>query len=339
MRGAGRRAAGCLGAVGCLGALAGWAPGAGAQEDPGRATATRAVAAVRPETVRVGEAFLLGVTVRAPPGAEVRFPGILPPGEAVEQRGPVQVRRTAGPGEWRAYYSLLAWEPGVRELPAVEVVVSEEGAAGMLEVAPRAITVLSVLPEAAGDGLELRGARPLLERRAFPWRWFLLAGVALMALVAWAWRRGRRGAAPAPREGPERRALGELARLRAGWEAGWLDGAAFFDELEAVLRRYAEGTRGWDRGLPLRQLPDGDRDLARALRRSAWVRFGRLAVSHREPLRSLEACARWILADAGLPAGGPDGKRQEGGGSGPLARSRAGTGMPGAGKVPSEERR
>lgn len=257
----------------------------------------RTAAAVRPESVRVGEPFTLGVTVRAEPGVELSFPAYLETGQDLEQLAPARVR--AEEDTWRAYYRLTAWRPGRTELPSVSVSTRE--GARVAAVSSPALVVQSVLPS-DGEDLELRGARPYLGFGRPLWAWILVAlGLLLLGLALWRWRRGERERpAPEPADDtpPEERAMRSLEALVRRWDAGQIAGGAYFDEWEAILRRYAEATRSWPAGAPLRELADGYRSLAHALDRSTLVRFARASVDRHTPRRAADAAAGWIRGTA-----------------------------------------
>lgn len=257
------------------------------------------VAAIEPDTVLVGQPFVLGVTVQAEPGTEVRFPSTLPILEDIEQIGVVDVRRDdEADGIWRAYYRLLAWKPAPAVVPPFLVDYFGPGGGGVAEASAPPIQVVSVLPSDT-EALELRPARPFLEGRRFPWWW-----VALSLLVAYlAWRSLRRRD-PTPRAEtavaltPSEAALLALGQLQTQWEAGRVGEVTYFDRLEAILREYLEVVRGWPPGTVVRAIANGQRPLAAALRRSALVRFGRLEAPDMEILTATRVCSDWIRAES-----------------------------------------
>lgn len=280
------------------------------QEAPGQERAApppaRASFALDPDTARVGEPFTLGVTVRTEPGWRVRFPEILGLSEGLEQRAAVETLEE-GPSTWRAYYRLVAWETPGSDLPPLELELATDGELRSLVVRPPPVHVRSVLPEDE-QGLELRPARPFLERARFPWLPVLLAALALAALAWWARRRRDRdaGAAATSHEAPAERAFRELDELEARWQAGSLDAARFYDDLEGTLRRYAETTRGWPPGTLIGVLPNGDRELASVLRRSALTRFGRLETRRAGPVGAIEVCRSWLEDERAGPRQGAE---------------------------------
>lgn len=274
-----------------------------AQNPGGQGTAprARAVLALVPDTVRVGEPFTLGVAVRVEEGAALRFSDSLLLGDGFEQRGEVETRRPE-PEVWRADYRLVAWTVDPGPLPDVEVELVLDGNVYTAVFAAPPLTVLSVLP-AGETELELQDARPLIERTSLWWLLLLLA-LLLAALLAWMYHRRRlarvddSGAGvPLVPKAPIEQAQAGLAELRERWNSGGLDGPEFHDGLEATLRLYAEATRDWPPGTPIGQLPNGDRDLAEVLGRSARTRFGRLEARSAEVDHSLDVCEDWLRRD------------------------------------------
>ena len=259
----------------------------------GQEAGARIAVALVPDTVRVGEEFLLGVTVRTGPAERVLFPAVLSLGELLEQRGPAEVRDDGAVGRQRVYYRLVAWKAGSHDLPAFEVALRRNGEETTLAIEPPPIHVASVLPEDA-EGLELREARPFLRLTGFPWWLALLALLALAGFLLWLWRRRRRTGEPAVPPHPAEAALRRLERLREEWMAGGMPGDRFFDRFDRAFREYAEATRGWSAGRPLRALANGDGKLAGVLRRSALVRFARLGENRQGGIRAIAAGEAWI---------------------------------------------
>ncbi|MFQ5889340.1 MAG: hypothetical protein ACE5JR_04725 [Gemmatimonadota bacterium] len=309
--------------------------------------ATPAVTAVvSPETVRVGEPFLLGVSVRIDPGAEVLFPPAVPAQEELEQAAGAEISRSdSTPGQWRAYYRLVAWRVGATALPPLTLRLVGSGGEREIEVASPSIAVVSVLP-ADTAGLELRDPRPPLPQRRFPWLAILLALLALLLVLWWLRRRAGRRDHAAAKLDPADAALRAFAALRADLESGRTDGTVGYDRLEAILREYLAATRAWRPGSPLRSLAgatdrkapsrpdgrgpagpsgggrpaapergvrgtfvggDGDGRLAGPLRRSALARFARLGVDGRAALTDADVCAKWVRNDHDLSTRGEGG--------------------------------
>ena len=82
----------------------------------------RAAAALLPDTVLVGQPFRLGVTVQAPRGLRIRFPGALELTDDLEQVGAVELgHRRPRTGVMRAYYRVVAWTAGEHSVPPLHV--------------------------------------------------------------------------------------------------------------------------------------------------------------------------------------------------------------------------
>ncbi len=256
------------------------------------------VTAVEPDTVLVGQPFVLGVTVQAEPGTEVRFPSTLPILEDIEQIGVVDVRQEDEvDGIWRAYYRFLAWTPEPVVVPAFIIDIDGPEGPATVDVSPPTLQVVSVLPSET-ETLELRPARPFLEGRRFPWWWVALS--LLVAYLAWQSMRRREQARTAAtvQLTPSEAALLALGELQVEWERGQVGEVTYFDRLEAILRDYLETDRGWPPGTVVRAVTNGQRPLAAALRRSALVRFGRLEAPDMEILTATRVCSDWIRAEA-----------------------------------------
>lgn len=259
----------------------------------------RLVVALEPDSVRVGEPFVLGVTMRTDPPGEIRFPPLLPLSEELEQIGGAEIRSSEDQSEWRAYYPLVAWRAAHIEIPefSLGAVVPGAGAPREVLVRPPAVEVLSVLPDSAEEELELREARPLLRIRGPSWMWLLLALLALAPLWWW-WRRRLSPARIGPPLSPSERALQALAELRGRSKRGELRGAELFDGIEGALRGYVAATRGWRPSQTLGALGRSDEGLAVALASSALARFARLRTSLRSSLAAIDAAIGFVRRDS-----------------------------------------
>ncbi len=270
---------------------------------PQQAAPARIAVALDPDTVRVGERFTLGVTVRRADPGDVVFPAVLPLSDDLEQQGPVEVRADDDGREWRAYYRIVAWRADRLVVPPFEIeAATGEGSYERARVAPPAVTVLSVLPAEPAD-LPLRDARPFLRLTGFPW-WILPLALALAALAWWWWRRRSRASTGLHLLGPGERALRELARLREAWGSGGLPGIELYDGVEDALRAYVQATRSWPPSDSLIGLANGDEALALELRRSALVRFARVRATDDGPPGAIQAAETFVRAE--LKAARPD---------------------------------
>ena len=197
----------------------------------------RGVAVIYPDTVRVGEAFDLGVT--AVSSDRLQFPAVLALPDELEQIGPP---RSAGDsaGIWKAVYPLVAWKSGRIELPDIRVPVVSATTERALVVRPPAVEVSSVLPPAEAEP-RLQPPRMPSEPWAIPWLW-LFALVLAAALLREVVRRRRASPLPpavheAPPVDPLDEARASLLALRAQALAGEARPDRFYDGIETVVRR------------------------------------------------------------------------------------------------------
>jgi len=172
------------------------------------------------DTVTIGEPFEIRVRVRAPVGAEIRFPGNPDTAGTVQARDP-RVIVTTDSVQWRdqtATYYVAAWDIGRQRIRFDDAVVVFSGpATGERRVPLDSLDVFvrSVLP--ADSTLRVpKPARPLWEVSPFPW--WIVALIAVALALAWWWwlRRRRRQAAPAiVHINPYQRAQREFDRIEA----------------------------------------------------------------------------------------------------------------------------
>jgi hypothetical protein len=292
---------------------------------PGGGADRQLVVALDPDSVRVGEPFILGVTMRTDAPGEVRFPPTLTLTDELEQTGGAEVRASEDQLEWRAYYPLVAWRAEQIQVPefSVGTLVAGADAPSEVLVRPPAVEVLSVLPDSTEEELELREARPLLRIRGPTWLWLLL-GLLALAPLWWWWSRRLSPAGIGPPLGPAERALQALAELRGRSKRGELSGAELFDGIESALRGYVAATRAWRPSQTLGALGRGDAGLATALARSALARFARLRTTLDSSLAAIDAAIGFVRRDSepepATESATPevdDQPRDDGAGSGP----------------------
>lgn len=287
-RGAQRRIRSWLVNCGFLAAL-GMTSIAGAQ-DP-----IRAGASVSKDTVTVGEAFEVRLRVRAPVGAEIRFPENPDTAGTVQARDPRTIVTTDSTQslDQTAIYRMSAWDVGRQPIQLGEVVVlwSNASSAGerSVPVANLTVFVRTVLP--ADSTLRVpKPARPLWEIKPFPW-WILAAILAAIAIgiAIWWWMRRRRRAAPVVIVDPYVRAQKEFTRLEAMGLVDAGERTRFVALAVEVLRdylaaRYSEA-----------ELSLTSRELVAALRRSPAIPNEQLSrVLHEADLAKF---ARWSLTE------------------------------------------
>ena len=263
-------------------------------------------AAVRPETVAVGDAFRVIVRVRAARGATILFPAGPDSGGAVEALDPRAVRAepdSAATTE-SAVYRLVAWDVGDQPIVLPDLVVRADGRERRVRLGRLRVFVRSVLPADSSQRVP-KPARPIVEFGAPWWRWLLLAGalLALLGLLYWWWRR-RRARQGAVVLDPYAYAEAEFARVEA---LGLVDAgergryvALMADVLRDFLARRIDAAHpslttgellAAVRAHPV--VPSGR--LALVLAEADLVKFARRAVSA-DRARELGAEARAIVA-------------------------------------------
>jgi hypothetical protein len=255
----------------------------------------RAGASVSKDTVTVGEAFEVRLRVRAPAGAEIRFPENPDTAGTVQSRDPRTIVTTDSTQalDQTAIYRMSAWDVGRQPIQLGEVVVlwSDASSAGerSVPVANLTVFVRTVLP--ADSTLRVpKPARPLWEITPFPW-WILAAILAAIAtgIAIWWWMRRRRRAAPVVIVDPYVRAQKEFTRLEAMGLVDAGERTRFVALAVEVLRdylaaRYAEA-----------ELSLTSRELVTALRRSPAIPNEQLSrVLHEADLAKF---ARWSLTE------------------------------------------
>lgn len=208
---------------------------------------------------------------------------------------------------------------GETSIPGMRLEVHDGRRARVIRLPAVAVTIEPTL-DPADTSARLESLRtiaaPWWER--VPWSW-IAAGLALLALVIWAWRRFRRrkpapalAPAAAPRKDPAVEALAALARLRAMElpEQGKFAEHAF--RLGQILRRYLEATvitaRPGDTTPELithlreaRLEPDDLQRLAGLLRVWDRIKFAREAFTAPEAERTEAAVEAFVRRPAGAP--------------------------------------
>jgi hypothetical protein len=170
------------------------APQPPTRDSAAAARALRVGFLVRPDTVTVGDAFTLIVTVEVPVDATVQWPVLGDTAAAVAMRVPTRVTtELAGTTRReRAEYSLAAWRVGSLPIAFPDVVVRLPSGVVAVPVRDARVFVATVLP---GDtSLHVpKPARPLFPR-VVPWWeawWPAAAVVAALLVLWWMWRRRR----------------------------------------------------------------------------------------------------------------------------------------------------
>lgn len=219
---------------------------AGAAEPPAVTVAARIEAGGPREEVTVGQPIRYVLEVTAAPGTEIAVAG--PAGRLgdfdVLEAGDEPVRARDGRTVMTRWWRLVGWSPGehVIESPAVRY----RAADGVMRDAdgdPTRVVVASVLGD-ADETADIRDIKP--PEAAPPARWpYVLAGagVAALALLAWAVRRRRARRlvpAPAPPPPPHEVAARALRALRARGLPERGEFKPFYSALSDIVRRYLE---------------------------------------------------------------------------------------------------
>lgn len=149
---------------------------------------------VRPDTITVGDHFVVTVRVRAPLGSEISFPSGPDSGLTVEAVDPRAIQRSLDTTavERTAVYRLVAWDTGALSARLGDLVVSSNGGDRRIAIIGDTVHVRTVLP--ADSALRVpQPARGIMLAGRPWWHWLLaaLAALALIGLLVWWWRRRR----------------------------------------------------------------------------------------------------------------------------------------------------
>lgn len=177
----------------------------------------QAAVGIEPDTVRIGDPFLVQIGIRAPLGATIAFPPAPDSTGAVQGLDPVRVETrpdSGGTVQW-GYYRVAAWNVGEQPISLGDVVVTVGGRSRRISLAGHKVFVASVLP--ADTTLRVpKPARPLYEfSTPLWWLWLALAALAILLFLLWWWWRNRRRRRPLAVVDPYARAEREFARVEA----------------------------------------------------------------------------------------------------------------------------
>jgi hypothetical protein len=166
-------------------------------------------ARITPDSVGVGQPVTVELRVRAPIGAEVRFPVLPDSNEIVEALDPRALRdaSTATMLDRTAIYRLIAWDTGQRVVSFGDITVTRDGAEVRYPVRLPSLRVRSVLP---ADTTE-RIPRPARELFTIPGGWWrLLVALAVIGSLGWfAWRAWRKRRDASEEQGPDAAVLAD----------------------------------------------------------------------------------------------------------------------------------
>jgi hypothetical protein len=147
---------------------------------------------VQPDTVTVGEHFVVRVRVRAPKGSMIGFPVGPDSGSTVEAVDPRREQASADTTmvERTAIYRLVAWTVGAQRVVLGALVVSSAGIDRRYELPQMTVLVKSVRP-ADSTGHVPKPARDVMLAPPLLWPW-IAGGLLVLALLLWLLRRRMR---------------------------------------------------------------------------------------------------------------------------------------------------
>jgi len=178
-------------------------------------------ARITPDTVTVGQRFIVLLKIRAPAGATISFPAGVDSTAGASATAP-QIIGTPlldslpdATGTTRtAAYRFTAWDIGPQRLGLGNIAVVVQGRTEYVSLADQSVFVRSVLPVDTTKRQPKPPRQPIILVPFNWWPWLALLAAILLALLAWwlwrAWRRRRNAPLP-PFETAER----EFARVEA----------------------------------------------------------------------------------------------------------------------------
>lgn len=193
------------------------APLAAQRPEPAEGTfPVRAGISVEPDTVRVGDPFLVRVRIVAPAGSRIVFPDPPDSTRTVQGLDPVRIDSlSAAAGvEQTATYRVAAWNVNEQPIRLGDVTVRNGTARRSIPLERLTIFVRSVLPADSAARVP-RPARQIFEFTASRWWiWALVGAAAVLALLLlWWWRRRRHRPALRPIVDPFAHAEREFGRV------------------------------------------------------------------------------------------------------------------------------
>lgn len=282
----------------------------------------RVEVAARPDTVTVGDRYLVVLRVHAPAGARVEPPARL---DSTPELHPVGARvdRADAAGRVAFGYPMVSWRPGEPAPVFAPVRVTyADGRVSTLRVPLRLPFVRSVLP-ADTAGVEPRGPKDVLGPDRDSTLLAVLAVLALLLLAPasvffrrmlrrWAARRAARPAAD-----PRERALAALERARRARPAETGEWKAFYALTSEAVRGYLDAlSPRWGADLTTDELlraleasrvaPADVRAVGALLEEADAVKFARAGSTPDAAARHWRRARDWVASfDAGEPDGSP----------------------------------
>ncbi len=184
----------------------------GAQAIPVKAGIT-----IKPDSVRIGDPFVVTVGIRAPRGATIEFPRATDSTSTVQSLDPVVVRTSPDSTAVEQYgaYRVAAWDVGAQTIRLGDAVVTLGKTTRRVPLTGNSVFVRSLLPQDTALRVP-KPLRPLVEITPFPW-WIvaLIAAIIALGLLIWWWLKRRKKQPAAVIVDPYQHAESEFTRIEA----------------------------------------------------------------------------------------------------------------------------
>ncbi len=197
-----------------------------------------------PDTVTVGQRFVVLVKVRAPVGATIIFPTegdsatkVSPTATQIIGKPAVQQTQDSLGVTGTAAYRLAAWDVDAEGLGLSDIVVKANGKTGYVSLGAYRIFVSSVLPADTTKRVAKPPRQPI-ELKPFDWLpWLIALAAIVLALILWrlwVWYRRRTSSPLDPFKAAER----DFARIEAMGLVAAGEGERYAALMSDVMRDY-----------------------------------------------------------------------------------------------------